>query len=88
MTWFWIILIILLGSIIALLCWAFKTAFMRSDIRLISFESGPLAKYKDVFKVSIEYLDSLKSERVYTTSFDGLRLAASYYSCNSKRSNA
>ena len=83
MTWVWIILLILLGFIIALLCWAFKTAFMRSDIRLISFESGPLAKYNDVFKVSIEYLDSLKSERVYTTSFDGLRLAASYYNNNS-----
>ena len=83
MTWFWIILIILLGSIIALLCWAFKTAFMRSDIRLISFESGPLAKYKDVFKVSLEYLYGLQSERVYTISFDGLRLAASYYNNNS-----
>ena len=83
MTWFWIILIILLGSIIALLCWAFKTAFMRSDIRLISFESGPLAKYKDVFKVSLEYLYGLQSERVYTISFAGLRLAASYYNYNS-----
>lgn len=82
MTWVWIILIILVLLIIAALYWAFKTAFMRSDIRLISFESGPLAKYKEVFKESLEYLDGLKSERVYTTSFDGLRLAASYYNNN------
>lgn len=82
MTWVWIILIILVLLIIAALYWAFKTAFMRSDIRLISFESGPLAKYKEVFKESLEYLDGLKSERVYTKSFDGLRLAASYYNNN------
>ncbi len=82
MTWVWIILILLVLLIIVALGWAFKTAFMRSDVRLISFESGPLAKYKDVFKESLEYLDDLKSERVYTKSFDGLRLAASYYNNN------
>ena len=82
MTWVWIILILLVFLIIVALGWAFKTAFMRSDVRLISFESGPLAKYKDVFKESLEYLDDLKSERVYTKSFDGLRLAASYYNNN------
>ncbi len=82
MTWVWIILFVILLLIIAAFYWAFKTAFMRSDIRLISFESGPLAKYKDVFKENLEYLDSLKSERVYIKSFDGLRLAASYYDNN------
>lgn len=83
MVWVIIILVLLLVLIIAALFWAFKMAFMRSDIRLISFESGPLAKYKDIFKESLEYLDSLKSERVYVDSFDGLRLAASYYNNNS-----
>lgn len=78
-----IILVLLIFLIIAVLLWAFKTAFMRSDIRLISFESGPLAKYKDVFAKSLEYLDGLKSERVYTKSFDNLKLAASYYNNNS-----
>lgn len=79
MTWIWIVLIILVIIIVAALFWAFKTAFMRSDVRLISFESGPLAKYKNVFKESLEFLDKLQSDRVYTTSFDGLRLAGSYY---------
>ena len=83
MVWIVIILVLLFFLIIAALLWAFKIAFMRSDIRLISFESGPLAKYKDVFAKSIEYLDSLKSERVYTKSFDNLKLAASYYNNNS-----
>lgn len=82
MTWLWLTLILLFLSIIVIFCWAFKTAFMRSDVRLISFEVGPLAKYKDVFKNSFEYLDTLKSERVYVTSFDGLRLAGSYYNNN------
>lgn len=83
MVWVIIILVLLLVLIIAALFWAFKMAFMRSDIRLISFESGPLAKYKEVFAKSLEYLDGLKSERVYVDSFDGLRLAASYYNNNS-----
>lgn len=82
MIWILIILILLFVLIVATLFWAFKTAFMRSDIRLISFEVGPLAKYKDVFKESFEYLDSLQNDRVYTKSFDGLRLAASYYNNN------
>ena len=86
MTWFFIILIILLVFIAIVLYWAFKTAFMRSDVRLISFESGPLAKYKEVFDISLKYLDSLHSERVYTESFDGLRLAASYYDNNNSDS--
>lgn len=83
MVWIVIILVLLILLIIAALLWAFKIAFMRSDIRLISFESGPLAKYKDVFAKSLEYLDSLKSERLYTKSFDNLKLAASYYNNNS-----
>ncbi len=83
MVWIVIILVLLILLIIAALLWAFKIAFMRSDIRLISFESGPLAKYKDVFAKSLEYLDGLKSERLYTKSFDNLKLAASYYNNNS-----
>ncbi len=82
MTWVWLFFILFFVLILGVLYWAFKTAFMRSDVRLISFESGPLAKYKDVFKKSFEYLDSLQSERLYTQSFDGLRLAGSYYNNN------
>lgn len=82
---FWLILVltILLLLIVTVLFWAFKTAFMRNDIRLISFETGPLSEYKDVFDRSLKHLDTLESERVYIKSFDGLNLAASYYNNNS-----
>lgn len=82
MTWLWLVLILLLLLICLVIFWAFKTAFMRNDKRLISFETGPLAEYKDVFESSAKYLDSLTSERVYVKSFDGLRLAGSYYNNN------
>lgn len=82
MTWLWLVLILLTLLIVSAIFWAFKTAFMRNDKRLISFETGPLAEYKGVFDSSIKYLDSLKSERVYIKSFDGLRLAGSYYNNN------
>ncbi len=82
MTWLWLFLILLFVLVLGALYWAFKTAFMRSDIRLISFESGPLAKYKNVFKESLEYIDSLQNQRIYIKSFDGIRLAASYYDNN------
>lgn len=83
MVWFVSILVIILLLVAAGLYWAFKTTFMRSDIRLISFETGPLSEYKEVFDRGLEYLDTLDSERVYTKSFDGLKLAASYYNNNS-----
>lgn len=82
MTWLWLILILLLLLAFLVIFWAFKTAFMRNDKRLVSFETGPLAEYKDVFESSAKYLDSLKSERIYVKSFDGLRLAGSYYNNN------
>ena len=75
--------LILIILIAAGLYWAFKTTFMRSDVRLISFETGPLSEYKEFFDNGIKYLDTIQSERVYTESFDGLRLAASYYNNNS-----
>ncbi len=77
---FFAVFLILIGLA---LYWAFKTAFMRSDIRLISFETGPLAEYRSIFDKGLKYIDSLDSERVYTKSFDGLSLAASYYNNNS-----
>lgn len=66
------------------LYWAFKTAFMRSDIRLVSFETGPLSEYKDIFDKSLTYINNIESKRVYIKSFDGTKLAASYYNNNSE----
>lgn len=82
MIWIAVVLMIFLIIIAIALYWAFKTAFMRSDIRLVSFETGPLAEYKGIFDKSLKYIDKLPCERVYIKSFDGIRLAGSYYNNN------
>lgn len=82
MLWIWIVLLIVLLLFAAAMFFAFKITFMRSDVRLTSIETGPLSVYKDVFLQGVKYLDSLNGERVYIKSFDGLRLAASYYNNN------
>lgn len=81
----WIALILALLLIITLLAlyWAFKTAFMRSNVRLVSFESGPLAEYKSIFDKSLNYIDKLPCEKVFVDSFDGLHLIGNYYNNNS-----
>jgi len=73
-----LLLLVVLG-----LFWAFKTAFVRNDKRLISLDSDYLAGYKHIFKDGLDFIDNLESERVYIKSFDGLRLAGSYYNNNS-----
>lgn len=83
MIWIAVILAVLIVLIALALYWAFKTAFMRSDIRLISFETGPLAQYRGLFDKGLRFIDGLECERIYTKSFDGLTLAASYYNNNS-----
>lgn len=85
MTWI-IVIIVLLIIFIAIggLYWAFDTAFVRKKGRLFSVESGPLAKYKDIFNDGLKYIDSLEYERLYIKSFDGLKLAASYYNNESE----
>ncbi len=82
MIWIAVVLLIFLIIIAVALYWAFKTAFMRNDIRLVSFESGPLAEYKGVFDKCLKFIDMLPSERVYIKSFDGINLAGSYYNNN------
>lgn len=84
MIWILIVCIIFLIIILMALYWAFKTAFMRSDIRLVSFETGPLSEYKDIFDKSLTYINNIESKRVYIKSFDGTKLAASYYNNNSE----
>lgn len=82
MIWFCIVLVLLiLFALIIFFC--FKIAFLRDDrVQLTRLDVGPLAKYKGVFLESFEYIDSLPFERVYTESFDGLKLAGSYYNNN------
>ena len=82
MVWICILLVLLiLFALIIFFC--FKIAFLRDDrVQLTRLDVGPLAKYKGVFLESFEYIDSLPFERVYTESFDGLKLAGSYYNNN------
>lgn len=83
MIWIAVILMLFVFLIALALFWAFKTAFMRNDIRLVSFETGPLAEYKNVFDEGLRYIDNLESEKVNIKSFDGIRLAGNYYNNNS-----
>jgi len=82
MVWIALVFAIFIVIIGLALYWAFKTAFMRSDVRLVSFETGPLAEYKSVFDKSLEYIEKLPCERLYIKSFDSIRLAGSYYNNN------
>ena len=84
MAWFIVIVILFLILIAIGLYWAFDTAFVRKKGRLFSVDSGPLAKYKDIFNEGLKYIDSLECERLYIKSFDGLKLAASYYNNDSE----
>lgn len=83
MIWVVLALAVIIIMIGLSLYWAFKTAFMRSDVRLVSFETGPLAEYKGIFDKSLSYINNLPNERVYIESFDGLRLAGTYYNIDS-----
>ena len=84
MIWLYVLLpTVLLLLVVLGLFWAFKTAFVRNDKRLISLDSDYLAGYKHIFKDGLDFIDNLESERVYIKSFDGLRLAGSYYNNNS-----
>lgn len=77
------ILLVLFGAIIALLCWSFKTAFKRNDVRIVDVDSGPVAEYKNIFTDGLKYIEQLSCEKVSVKSFDGLRLVGYYYNNSS-----
>ena len=79
MIWILLVVFIFIAIILLALYWAFKTAFMRNNMRLVSFETGPLAEYKSVFDNSLNYINKLACEKVFLTSFDGVRLVGYYY---------
>lgn len=83
MTLIIVALAVLLILVILGLVWAFKTAFMRSDVRLTDVNKEPLLSYKHIFDESLSYIDTLQNERRYITSFDNIKLAATYYPNNS-----
>ncbi len=72
------LLLILLGLI-----WGFKTAFVRNKVRLIDLDSDSLVEFKEHFENGFKYIDSYPSKRVFTKSYDNLRLAAKYLDNNS-----
>lgn len=77
----WIIAVIsaLLLFIVLGLIWGFKTAFVRNNVRLIDLDSKSLSKYKEQFEIGFKYIDSYKSKRVFTKSYDNLKLAGKYF---------
>lgn len=80
-------LLLILLVLASAVTWAFCVAFVRkrkSGTIVINME-GELKPYAEMIKEGIHFVDTREHIRVYTESFDGLRLAASYYSCNSKR---
>lgn len=82
-----IVLMILLLLLLLALVWAFSFAFVRSprDGSLETGTDGVLKPYAERIKEGINFIDTREHTRVYAQSFDGLRLAASYYSCDSER---
>ncbi len=77
------ILTVLLLAVILGLMWGFKTAFVRSNVRLIDLDSDSLARYKEQFEIGFKYIDSYESKRVFTKSHDNLKLAGKYFDNNS-----
>lgn len=77
----WIIAVIsaLLLFIVLGLIWGFKTAFVRNNVRLIDLDSKSLSQYKEQFEIGFKYIDSYKSKRVFTKSYDNLKLAGKYF---------
>lgn len=82
-----IVVIILLILLMLALAAAFSFAFVRSrkDGSPEMGTDGVLKPYAELIKEGINFIDTSEHTRVYARSFDGLRLAASYYSCGSKR---
>ena len=66
---------------------AFSFAFVRSsrDGSLEAGMDGVLKPYAERIREGFHFVDTSEHTRVYARSYDGLRLAASYYSCDSKR---
>lgn len=87
MLMFWILLLILL-AVIGGITWAFFVAFVRRTDATSPFSEKHmtfLSRYRDVIEAGIRFIETQPHTRVYTTSFDGLRLAARYYPCGNSR---
>lgn len=80
-------LIILLLLLTGALTWAFSMAFVRDSRFSVLDDNSSMSHMLDPFLDQIEegkaFLRTREHTRVYTTSYDGLKLAASYYSCGS-----
>ena len=82
-----IVVSILLLLLILVIARVFTFAFVRSrrDGSLEVNTDGGLKPYAELIREGINFVETREHTRVYAQSFDGLRLAASYYSCDSGR---
>lgn len=87
---FWTILIIA-AALLLFLClgiyfFLFKPNFTRHDEPIIPIkEDGYLHEFRDVINPAIEWFNTQKSEDVYITSQDGLKLYAMFIACPTEK---
>ncbi|MBE6749759.1 MAG: alpha/beta hydrolase [Ruminococcaceae bacterium] len=88
MFWFFLILIILL-VFLGVLFYFFALAFIKQNMGDVddmdSPVNKPLEEFKETIQNGIDVVNSKPHKWIYTTSFDGLKLAARYYDNNSKK---
>lgn len=87
MNLFLLILVLLIFS--GLTAYFFCLTFVRKDVgnvdNLDDPINKPLTEYKELMQKGMDYIHSTPHTWVYTTSFDGLKLAARYFNINSKK---
>ncbi len=79
------LLLLLLAVGTALFFYTFVRNRRDGDCDLDSKVNKPLADYRDIISNGMCVLNDTPHCRVYTRSYDGLRLAASYYACGSSK---
>ncbi len=64
-----------------LFCYAFVRNKNDGDCNMDSEVNRPIIDYREVIEAGMQCVSETPHKRVYTKSFDGLKLAASYYEC-------
>lgn len=84
-----IIFAALLLILIAVLCYFFSIAFVRVNRAVsegVNFnDSETFSKYSDIIRSGADFINMQPHRWVFTTSFDGVKLAARYYNQNSDK---
>lgn len=83
------LLIFVVLVLLGLIAYFFCLTFVRKDVGNVDNLDDPINKpltdYKELMQKGMDYINSVPNTWVYTTSFDGLKLAARYYNINSEK---